>query len=75
MHDRLAPPIRCCRARMSSKEVSPEEAVFKDLGIPLIGAVLGAMMGWMFDCNMDHDQAIRSHSDERESDGFEEGEG
>lgn len=54
---------------------SPEEAVFKDLGIPLIGAVLGAMMGWMFDCNMDHDQAIRSHSDERESDGFEGGEG
>lgn len=50
------------------------KAVFKDLGIPLIGAVLGAMMGWMFDCNMDHDQAIRSHSDERESDGFEGGE-
>jgi|JI9StandDraft_2_1071091.scaffolds.fasta_scaffold97733_1 hypothetical protein len=34
---------------------SPEEAVFKDLGIPLIGAVLGAMMGWLFDGNVGHD--------------------
>lgn len=32
------------------------KAVFQDLGIPLIGGALGAMMGWRFDCNMDHDQ-------------------
>lgn len=33
-------------------------AVFQDLGIPLIGAALGAMMAWRFDCSMDHDQAL-----------------
>ena len=47
------------------------KAVFKDLGIPLIGGVLGAMMEWRFDCNMDHAQAIRSHSDKSESGGFD----
>lgn len=43
---------------------SHEEAVFKDLGIPLIGACMGAMVGWLLDYNVDHPHVIRSNADE-----------
>ena len=45
---------------------SHEEAVFKVLVIPLIGAAIGAMIGLMIDWRLTHPQVLKSNSDELE---------
>ena len=43
---------------------SHEEALFKDLGVPLIGATLGAMIGIIIDWNLTHPQRTELTSGE-----------
>jgi hypothetical protein len=43
---------------------SHEEALFKDLGVPLIGATLGALIGLLIDWNLTHPPQSESSSDE-----------
>ena len=42
---------------------SHEEALFNDLGIPLIGATLGAIVGIMIDSNLTHPDLVETAMD------------
>jgi len=43
---------------------SHEEALFKDLNVPLIGATLGAMIGLLIDWNLTHPPETESNTDD-----------